>query len=233
MIYSKYKEEILFQTDAVVAKCIVSAGESAIKKTNDEFVRTLAVRPRQTHSTNVAVAESHDDIFEETDALITFKKNLPIGVLTADCVPIVLYCPDIRGIAAIHSGWKGTTGGIVDNVVKLLIEHNADPCRMIVVFGPSISSKLYEVDQDFADKFAEAGWGDFVSYPNGVDGKPHVDLQGINRARMLRLGIVNENIHIHNGCTYSSVDCDGQPVYESHRRSGGAPWRNLTMIELL
>lgn len=67
--------------------------------------------PRQTHTVNVAVAENPEEEFPDTDALVTFKRGLMIGVRTADCVPIVIWSPDAEGVAAVHAGWKGTLEG--------------------------------------------------------------------------------------------------------------------------
>lgn len=193
---------------------------------------TLALIPKQTHSLNVGIVEYPNEHFPDTDALITFQQDLPIGVVTADCVPILVYSPDVEGAAAIHAGWKGTLGGIVDKTLDVLEEHGASAEEMIVAFGPSISEEMYEVDEMLADKFRESGFGNYVSYPNGFGEKPHIDLQGVNIERLLRRGVKRENIAPNPGCTYSTVDAEGQPVYQSHRRSNGAPGRNLTLITL-
>lgn len=192
-----------------------------------------ALMPEQTHSLNVGIAEHAYDRFPDTDALVTFKRDLPIGVVTADCVPILVYSPDVEGAAAIHAGWKGTLCGIVDKTLDVLEEHGAAAEEMIVAFGPSISEKMYEVDETLADKFRESGFGNYVSYPNGFGKKPHIDLQGVNIERLLRRGVKRENIAPNPDCTYSTVDADGTPIYQSHRRSNGAPGRNLTLIYML
>ena len=199
----------------------------------DFFYGIWAITPRQTHSCNVKVVRYYDRIIKDTDAVVTFERNVPIGVKTADCVPILVYAPDVQGIAAIHAGWKGTLGGIVDNTLDVLVEKGADMSLLKVAFGPSISKEVYEVDADLAQKFSEAGFGDFVSFPAGIDEKPHIDLQGVNMERFLRRGVKMENIKLHNGCSVSSKREGGAPLYASHRRSGGAPTRMLTCIMLL
>ncbi len=189
-----------------------------------------ALMPGQTHSLNVGIAEDQNDHFPDTDALVTFKRNFPIGVVTADCVPVIVYAPDVEGAAAIHAGWKGTLGGIVDKTLDVLEEHGASPAEMTAAFGPSISKEKYEVDEALADKFREAGFGDYVSYPDGEGSKPHLDLQGVNVERLLRRGIKHENIISNPDCTYSTLNSEGQPIYQSYRRSNGAPGRNLTLV---
>ncbi len=195
--------------------------------------RMWATIPDQTHSCNVAIANRDQIIYKDTDALITFEREVPIGVKTADCVPILVYAPDKHGVAAIHAGWKGTLGGIVDNVMDSLIEKGVDLSQVKVAFGPSISKDVYEVSQELADSFIDAGFSKYVSLLNGDKEKPHIDLQGVNMERFIRRGVKLENIKLHLGCSYSSKNEDGVPMYASHRRSGGAQARMLTIIMLL
>lgn len=196
------------------------------------YYRTLALIPEQTHSCNVALADSNLLRFENTDALLTFKKGLPIGIKTADCVPILIYAPEIQCVGAIHAGWKGTLGGIVDNVMDVLGEYGGDPAGLKVAFGPSISKDVYEVSQELAESFVEAGFGKYVSPPLGSEEKSRIDLQGVNMERFLKKGVSIENIFLHKGCTFSSRKDDGTPMYASHRRSKGALARMLTYILL-
>jgi polyphenol oxidase len=87
------------------------------------------------------------------DALITNQKNIPIGVLTADCVPILIYDKNISMIAAIHAGWKGAYKDIVKNVIEFMLKKGCTSKNMTAVIGPCISSKNYEVKNDFINKF--------------------------------------------------------------------------------
>jgi len=87
------------------------------------------------------------------DALITNVKNLPLGILTADCVPILIL--DIRKkiIAAVHSGWKGAYKNIVIKTLKKLIKLGSQKKDIIAVIGPCIKQRNYEVGKEFKDKF--------------------------------------------------------------------------------
>ena len=87
------------------------------------------------------------------DALITDKKNILIGVLTADCAPILLHDQNKKMIAVIHAGWKGAYKGIVKNVIKFMIKKGCSPQDMTAVIGPCIAEKNYEVKSDFVKKF--------------------------------------------------------------------------------
>ena len=87
------------------------------------------------------------------DALITKNRNLPIGILTADCAPILLLDRNKKIIAAVHSGWKGAYKNIITKVLKKFIKLGSNKKDIIAVIGPAISQKSYEVGEEFKDKF--------------------------------------------------------------------------------
>ncbi len=87
------------------------------------------------------------------DALITNIKNVAIGVLTADCAPILIYDKNLKIISVIHVGWKGAYIEIINNVIKFLIKNGSNVKDLIAVIGPSIYQKNYEIQKDFKDKF--------------------------------------------------------------------------------
>ena len=227
-------QEPLLMTGNVSGLCIYPDLGNKDNENMDlkDFYRMWAILPQQSHSCNVAIV-SHRKWLEDTDALVTFERDVPIGVQTADCVPILMYAPDREAVAAVHAGWKGSLGGIVDNTLDVLEENGVDLGQLLVAFGPSISKDAYEVDRELGQRFAEAGFGDYVHYVDGDSGKPHIDLQGINLERLLRHGVSRDNITLHEGCTFGSKKDADTPLYASHRRSGGAPARMLSCIMLL
>ena len=87
------------------------------------------------------------------DALITNVKNIAIGVLTADCAPVLIYDKNLKVISIIHAGWKGAYIGIIKKVIKFLINNGSNARDLIAVIGPSISQKNYEIQKKFKDKF--------------------------------------------------------------------------------
>ena len=89
----------------------------------------------------------------KADAIITNQKKLPIGVLTADCVPILICDKKKNIIAAIHAGWKGAYKNILTRVVKFMLKKNCHIKDMHVAIGPCISQKNYNVKEDFFKKF--------------------------------------------------------------------------------
>ena len=89
----------------------------------------------------------------KADALITNVKNVAIGVLTADCVPILIYDKNKDIVSAIHAGWKGAYRGIINNTINFFIKNGSNVKNLIAIIGPCISEKNYEVKNNFKDKF--------------------------------------------------------------------------------
>ena len=89
----------------------------------------------------------------KVDAVITDQTNLPIAILTADCVPILIFDHRKKIIAAIHAGWKGAYKGIVGRVIKFMLKKGSKPQNITAVIGPSISIDNYQVQNDFKNKF--------------------------------------------------------------------------------
>lgn len=177
--------------------------------------------PVQTHSCNVKVIASYGEIpsLEDTDAIICFRKGMKIGVRTADCVPVLLYAPDIDAVAAIHAGWKGSLGGIVDKVMDNLIDSGADPAVIKAAFGPSICAACYEVSEELSENFRTAGFEDaFISHR-------HISIEKVNTLRLIRRGVRPENIGAGRLCTKET------PFLPSWRRCQ-TPLRLTTWVQL-
>lgn len=199
--------------------------------------------PRQTHTCHVEEVEAGKYEYPETDALILTTPGMGIGVRTADCVPIIIYCGDRNVAAAVHAGWRGTLGGIVDATVGRLVAMGCSPEEMEVFFGASICVDCYEVDRELAGQFAEAGFADCISnmaHQSEVvggsepdDAHPHLDLQKVNIERLKRLGIRELNIHPSDKCTRHTVDSRGESIYPSWRREPGTKRRMVTAIFLV
>ena len=89
----------------------------------------------------------------QADAVITNQRKFPIAVLTADCVPILLYDNKKNIIAAIHAGWKGALKGIINNVINFMIKKGCQQKNIIAAIGPCIGKTSYNVRNDFKRKF--------------------------------------------------------------------------------
>ncbi|MBM3602542.1 MAG: laccase domain-containing protein [Alphaproteobacteria bacterium] len=116
----------------------------------------------QTHSPDVVVVNSanpadcpdfaHQDR-PRGDALITQSPGLVIGVLTADCLPLLLYAPDIAAVAAVHAGWRGTVAGVVPATLQRLKAMGADLSRLRAAAGPHLQAASFQVGQDLREQF--------------------------------------------------------------------------------
>ena len=111
---------------------------------------------KQIHSNKFIFLSKNSNIktrSKSADAVISDKKGVPIAVLTADCVPILIYDKKRKMIAAIHAGWRGAYKGIVQKVIKSMIKKGCNPKNMTVAIGPCISKRSYEVKDQFREKF--------------------------------------------------------------------------------
>ena len=108
----------------------------------------------QTHSNKVIIINKNNQNSKRfnSDALITKLRGVALGVVTADCVPIILYDAKNQIIACIHAGWKGASSGIIENTVKKFKKFNSKN-KIFASVGPCIGLKSYEVDLNFYKRF--------------------------------------------------------------------------------
>ncbi len=167
----------------------------------------------------------------EFDAIITGVKNLPIGIMTADCVPVLLYAKDIEMVAAVHAGWRGTVVKITEKTVERLKVHGADVANIYAIFGPAICAECYEVDTTIAKQFIAAGLGEAL-VPRDDDGKYSLDLLRANRLQLNKAGILDANITESGYCSSHTIISEGLKL-PSWRRDGGTELRMCSIIERL
>ena len=134
------------------------------------------------------------------DALITNKRKLILGVLTADCVPILIYDTKLKIISAIHAGWKGAYKGIIKKVVKHLKERGSESKNIIAAIGPCICQKNYEVKSDFKSKFIKQSRNNKFFF-KFVKNKTYFSLNKYVKYQLISLGI--KKIDIINKDTYN------------------------------
>ncbi|WP_299249309.1 peptidoglycan editing factor PgeF [uncultured Cytophaga sp.] len=208
----------------------VSDQEEIVQNNRSELLVQLhfnpatTVFPIQTHSNNVAIVtdDNKHSIFQNTDALITNTPSILIGVLSADCVPILLFDPKKRVVAAIHAGWKGTVAEIVScTIKKMMLEFNCTPDTIIAAIGPSISSENFEVGEEVSIQFKDA------CKHMGPNGKMHIDICLANKLQLLEIGVKESNISLSGLCTFkNNVD------FYSARRDGFNTGRLASVIGL-
>ncbi len=146
----------------------------------------------QKHSADAVVADKpwQDGKVPEADAIVTATPGLAIGILTADCAPVLLCDGEARVVGAAHAGWRGALSGIVEATVAAMTKLGAKPERMTAAIGPAISQKAYEVGADFVEQFL-AGEPDSAAFfiTDEGSGEPHFDLPGYVGERLARAGV--------------------------------------------
>jgi len=150
----------------------------------------LTVFQKHTNKATIAEKPWAKGKAPEADAIVTATPGLAIGVLTADCAPVLLCDPKARVIGAAHAGWRGALGGIVEATVEAMTDLGAKPEHIHAAIGPAISQGAYEVGQDYMAQFlaAEPGTETFFTIDEG-SGEPHFDLPGYVAERLARAGV--------------------------------------------
>lgn len=126
----------------------------------------------------------------QADALVTRTPGVALGVLSADCVPVLFCDRHAKVIGAAHSGWKGAIGGVLDATVEAMAKLGADPARIVAGIGPCIAQRSYEVGPEFPVPFiAEDDANARFFAPSRKDGHHMFDLRGYVGERLRRVGI--------------------------------------------
>ena len=162
----------------------------------------------------------------EADAMMTAKANVFLGVLTADCVPILLVAPKQRVAAAVHAGWRGTVGGIAAKTVKYLAQtYHIAPESLEAALGPSIGVCCYEIGDDVAEPLVSR-WGRLAEECiDRAGSKPHADLRRLNKAILRQAGIPLDGIFEIGPCTKCAAG-----DYFSYRREAKETGRQMSVI---
>ena len=199
----------------------VDAREVGLQGESLEIGANRIMIPRQTHSTNVRWVDTSGEV-PDTDAVVTSEKGLCIAIKTADCIPILLYDVHKHIIAAVHAGWRGTVGRIVEKTLRLM---NGKAEDLHAIIGPGISLESFEVGDEVYEAFADAGYP--MEQISQKQEKWHIDLFACCRLQLEATGIKTENIVESGICTYDNVE-----DFFSARKLGIASGRILTGIVL-
>jgi polyphenol oxidase len=140
---------------------------------------------RQVHGREVVVVGDADrgrgtltpDDAPAADAIVTATPGLGIGVMVADCVPLVLYDPVARVVAAVHAGWRGTVARVTDAAIAAMGRLGSDPVDVIAGIGPAITADRYQVGEDVIDA-ARVCFGTDIDGPDGPHGTHGTDIDG-------------------------------------------------------
>jgi hypothetical protein len=168
----------------------------------------------QIHSAEVVVAEGPwpQDERPRADALVTDRPGLLLGILTADCAPVLLADAEAGVVGAAHAGWRGAFAGVTDSTIAAMERLGARRERIRAAVGPCIAQPSYEVDEGFRARFLNADPDNARFFIEGPAGKPHFDLEAYVVHRLLAAGI--GEVQALNLDTYADVS-----RFFSYRRS--------------
>ncbi|WP_320111085.1 peptidoglycan editing factor PgeF [Draconibacterium orientale] len=187
------------------------------------------VYPDQTHSSCVAaIQEVPEAVISETDALVTNQAGLCLCVQTADCVPVLLCDPEAKVVAAVHAGWRGTVGGIVEKAVGMMMKnYGASAKNIVAAIGPAISPEIYEVGDEVVVAARKSIPNVETTLHKNSTGNFHFNLWEANRQLLLKSGVPAQNIEVLGACSFSEAE-----KYYSARREGVDTGRMVSGIML-
>ncbi len=181
---------------------------------------------KQVHGARVLEVKAGDDpdriAEEEADALITGAPELAVGVRTADCAPVLLASEDGQWVAAVHAGWRGAVGGVLEATVAALAERGAPARSLVAAIGPCIGPDAFEVGPEVVEQAAGAVDVTGLSRPGEGD-RLHLDLSGFVARVLERAGVAR--IEEVRACTASDLE-----RWFSHRAESGRTGRQMSAI---
>lgn len=194
------------------------------------------VLSQQTHTANVRVVTEADagkglwcpQDYHDVDALITNCPALPLVVFSADCGTLLLFDPVQNAVGAIHAGWRGCAAGIVEKTIQAMENaYGTNPADLLAALGPCIQSCCFETDSDVPEAMTAALGADAAPHLERRGAKWHVDLAGLNRAWLLRSGVLPERIQNCGLCSACHPE-----LFWSHRKMGEQRGAQVALIAL-
>ena len=216
----------------------LGSGVEAFSSRREGVLPYPVICGHQVHGTEVAVVDRPDltrEDLEGYDALITALPGVAVGVRTADCVPILLYDPVKRVVAAIHSGWKGTVRMISQKALAILSrQFGCRPADIRAAIGPCIGVESFQVGEEVVVQFREQGfpmdgiWRFTGGHPEiPMHDGHHIDLVRANEWLLTESGILPGNIQVAGIDTYKDTS------FYSARREGTACGRTINAVKMI
>jgi YfiH family protein len=157
----------------------------------------------QVHSPDVVRVDAPwpRDRAPRADAMVTRVPGIALGVLTADCAPILFADPEARVIGAAHAGWKGALGGVAEATVAAMEELGGARGRIVAAIGPAIGRHSYEVGVEFADRFLAADPGNAAYlFPAAAPDKRFFDIKAYLAARLVACDLRDISVLPNDTC---------------------------------
>lgn len=162
------------------------------------------VTVHQIHSPDVVVLNAPLADRPKADAMVTATPGIVLGILTADCQPVLFHDARAGVIGAAHAGWKGAKAGVLEATLAAMQDLGAKAEDIVAVIGPTISQRAYEVGQEFFESFVDEDPQAARFFANGANGRYQFDLPALGLDRLRRAGVGHASWTGH--CTYSDPD---------------------------
>ena len=188
-------------------------GNRLIAVNNLNLNKKKLILIKQTHSSKVIrITKSNLDKNIEADGIITSLNDVVLGILTADCAPVIIYDDMNKFVCNLHSGWKGSLNNISQKAIKLFDKYQIKRKNLIAIVGPCLGVKNYEVDKNFEKRFIkkDVRYNKFFQYKNKQ--KSYFNLRALINFQLSELGL--KQIYNINRDTYSNDN-----LFFSHRRA--------------
>ena len=148
------------------------------------------------------------------DGLVTHAPDVFLAITVADCFPVFFSCASQNIVGLAHAGWRGVASGIIENMVAVFKkEFDVDPSMIKATIGPGLRSCHFEIKEDVLQKFTG-----YEEFSNIRDGRIFLDLSGVIKSKLQKVGLIKENIGDDNECTFCFEE-----KYFSHRRDQVQP----------
>ena len=183
----------------------------AIKNLNLNKKKLILIK--QTHSSKIIrITKNNLDKNIKADGVITSLNDVVLGILTADCAPVIIYDDENKFVCNLHSGWKGSLNNISQKAIKLFDKYQIKRKNLTAIVGPCLGVKNYEVDKNFEKRFIkkDVRYAKFFQYKN--KNKSYFNLRALINYQLSELGL--KRIYNINLDTYSNNN-----LFFSHRRA--------------
>lgn len=223
-----------FGKDCIIDRALSNRSglEMALLKKN--FFGNKVLFVNQIHGNEVVVIDSSENIYgnqdlPKADALVTNLPNIILGIVTADCSPILFFDEKKKVIGAAHAGWRGARSGVILSTISEMRKLGAENISAII--GPMIQQNSYEVTQEFLDNFLEEDSANSVFFENGVDiGKYLFDLPSYVEKKLREAEVVKiENQRIDTYSNEKELFSFRRSTHLGEKDCG----RNVSVIELV
>lgn len=223
MILQELSQGTVIETEKFVA--FFGKKNSEVAKLHELFPQFHLRRIKQVHGNAVVESSSKDNDFDKTaDAHFTSESGLGLCVITADCIPVLIYCSSPQMVCGIHAGWRGVANRIIPTAIHQLLSLGARAEDLSILIGPHIQQNSFEVDRPVEEELLRAANVQAQDVVKRVGEKSHIDLRGIVFAQLAEFDISPEQVKA------LFIDTKSNSDYHSFRRDRENSGRQVSFI---